>query len=391
MSVREGAFQEPGAAEEEPAGRQQHACGFQEGAGAQCREAAHLLRRRVVVRRRASRQRVDEQPVRGRPAAPAAQAEPAGGVGQVHEGVTVPRIAAGQAPQIVEHPAVAQQADPEAFSGRLHVQAVQVAAGLPDLGENVRRIVGPGHDGEARELEPPVPETGLAQPAAGLQRDDQHALALGPDGLQQRPGERRRRADAGQRDPVPRHLVEPGGEDAGAGDRAEQHAVVTPAVRLPPLHRRADVVRVPEQPRRPLAQQRAAVGPEGVRDRLLAEFLLHHVDDDARGLARAALQVAREPRDPLRAGVERDRIEPFRAAPAMHGQPGVRDEEHAPRRHHGPPPAVGARRGPGTPCRHGPPRRCAAGRVLGTKDVRRDAIRGRPRRRGRRWDRARRR
>ena len=279
---------------------------------------------------------MNEQPVRGRLAAPEAHAEPAGGVGQVHEGMTLPRIAAGPAPQIVEHPAVAQQADPEAFSGRRHTQAVQVAADLLDLGESVRRIAGSGHDGEARELEPPVPEAGLAQPAAGLQRDDQHAPALGPDGLQHRPGERRRRADAGQRDSVPRHLVEPGGEDAGAGDRAEQHAVVTPAVRLPPLHRREDVAHVPEQPRRPLAQQRAAVGPEDVRDRLLAEFLLHHVDDDPRGLARVALQVVREPREPLRAGVERDRIEPFRAAPAMHGQPGVRDVEHAPHRHHRP-------------------------------------------------------
>ena len=219
----------------------------------------------------------------------------------------------------------------------VRTQAVQVAAGLLDLGEDV--AAGPagggglGHDGETRQPETPAQEAGLPQSPAGLERDHQHVPAFGPDGLQHRPGQHRRGVDAGQRDRVPRDRPEPRGEDPGAGDRAEQHAVVTPAARRPAEARRMDVARVGKQPGRLRAQQRAAVPPEHVGNRRLAKLLLHHAGDDVRDLVRTAFEVAREPREPRLVRAEREGFEQLPPFPVVHGQPGVRDEEDAPRGH----------------------------------------------------------
>ena len=214
-----------------------------------------------------------EQRVGRRPAVPPAHAEHAGDRGQVHEtavGHGVPAgIALQLAPQTFEPFAMAQQANVETISHRTHWQAAQVAPGTLDFGQDaglvpVRSRI--GHGGETREAELPSPEAGLAQPTAALLRDHEHVLAPGTDGLQHRPGEHRGGPDAGQGNPVPFHRREPGGERFGAGDRAEQHAVVAPATRLPSEPRRMDVVRTGERPGRPGTKQRAAFPGEYVGD-----------------------------------------------------------------------------------------------------------------------------
>ena len=139
--------------------------------------------------------------------------------------------------------------------------------------------------------------------------------------------------DAGERDPALLHRCEPEGERLGPGDRAEAHAVVAPAVRLASEPRRVQVARAGEGPGRPRAKQRTAFPGEHVRDRLLAELLLHHVGDDVGDFVREPLQVARELDASAFVRFERERAEQLRAVPVVHGQPRARDDEDAPRRH----------------------------------------------------------
>ena len=347
MPAGDHTFEERGAAEEAAPGDQPRARGVEERAGAQHRETPCLRGRRVVVRRRTPlRQDVDEQPIGDGLAAPPAHPQLARDRGQIHERALAPDVAAGIAPQLapqfVERLAMAQHVHFEPAFVRRRVQAVQVAAGPLHLCEDVGSEPAgneAGHGGEARHPEPPAPEAGLPEPSAGLQRDHQHVPAPGSDRLQHRPGEHRRRADAGQWNPLPRHRREPRVEDLGAGDRAEQHPVVTPAPRLPPQPDRTDVARVRERPGGPGAKQRAPVPGEHVGDGLLAK-VLHHVGDEAGDVGREPAEVAGEPRDPLLVRVERERVEQRRAAPVVHGQPVAGDDECPPRRHQMPSPVM---------------------------------------------------
>ena len=225
---------------------------------------------------------------------------------------------------------------------RLRVQAAQVAAGALHLGEDMVSVpVGGrvGHGGEARHPEPPAPEAGLAEPPAGLERDHQHVLALGPDRLEHRPGEHGGGADAGQRNRVPRHRRKPRDEDFGAGDRAEQHTIVTPAFPLPTRRHRVDVARVRERPGRSGAKQRAAVPGKRMGNGLLPK-VLHHVGDEAGDVTREPCKVASEPREPFLVRVERERIEERRSVPVVHGQPASRYDEGPPVRHQMPSPVT---------------------------------------------------
>ena len=188
---------------------------------------------------------------------------------------------------------------------------------------------------------------------------------------------------------MPRHRREPRGEDLGAGDSAEQHAVVPPAVRLPPQHHRVDVAHLTECSGRLGTQQCTAVPTEHVRDRLLAELFLHHVGDDVGEVVREVIEIQRELREPLLVRLERERIERLRQVPQptpmMHGQPGARYDEYAPRRHQMPAPAMRSWTEPGTetiarkPGNSGPPRRCAVNRALDMTNTRRAVIRCRSR------------
>ena len=257
-----------------------------------------------------------------------------------HHAVPGLKLIAGVAPQLapqrVERLAVAQHMDFETLVAGPRAQRAQIAAGSLDLGQNVG-LVPPGgrigHGGESREVEPSVPEAGLTEPAAGLERDHQQVLATGFDGLQHRPGEHRGRADAGQGNSMPRHRREPEGEHFGAGDRTEKHAFVPPATRIPPQPRRVEVARAGERAGRLAANQRATFPGEYVRDGLLAELFLHHVGDDAGDVVREPLEVARELRQALLVPVERERVEQLRSIPMVRGQSGARDHEYAPGRH----------------------------------------------------------
>ena len=278
---------------------------------------------------------MDEQPVRRRLAAPPAHAEPACDHGEVHGRTFGSGVAAGVAsqlsPQLLEPLAVTQQADIEPKFVSRGSQAVQVAAGPVDLVEDMQAETGVnrlGQDGKTRQPEPPPPEPCLAQPSPRLERDHEHVLAVGADRLQHRSGQHRRGVDAGERNPMPHHRVDPRIEHLGAGDGAEQDPIVAPSVRLPLEPRRVDVARVAERPVRPGAHQGAALPHRHVRDRLLAELFLHDVGDDAGHVVRVPLDVACELRVSIVMRREGKRCGQLSPVPAVHRQPGAGDDEY---------------------------------------------------------------
>ena len=290
----------------------------------------------------------DEQAVRLRLAAPRLLPEAAGNVRQVDERAVEPRIiarvAALRPAQGVQHGAVPQDVNVDTARARSVLQTFEIASRSLDLRENLRAahvvVDACGNRSESGQTQPSVPEPRLPESSARLERDDQHVLRFRADGLQHPSGEQRRRPDAGERYRVPFHRLEPRGQHTRAGDRAEQHTVVAPSRLFPAQYRGMNEAGLVERPARPGAKHGATLPHGNVGYAILPEFLLDHVGDDAGDFGGIPVQIAGIFRGPLLADVERGLLGRTRpagsTAPAMDGQPRIRHDEDASRRHHVP-------------------------------------------------------
>ena len=142
---------------------------------------------------------------------------------------------------------------------------------------------------------------------------------------------------------MPCHRRQPRREHLGSRERAEQHAIVAPAVGRSPQHRRVDVGHAAKQPVRLRAQHCTALPSQHVWNRLLPELLLHEIDDDAGDVVREPLQVARELPVPLFVRTEREGLGEPRPVAVVRDESGTRDDQYAARGHREPIPAATGR------------------------------------------------
>ena len=263
-----------------------------------------------------------------------AHPDPIRQVGEVCQVIRGGGAADRLAAQLFHHRAVGQHVDLQRRVPAQQAQAVQVAAQLLHLVEGGLHDPLGGeqrHVREPRELQVPVHEEGLAQVAGALQAHQQDFAAAGLHHGQHRGAHQRQRVDAGERHLVLLDALDPGLDQPGVGHRADEQAVVAPALGLAPLDVPVPVGRLPEGALHPVLDDVAPVAAEDVGDGVPAILLLDQVEEHVRGHVGLLFQVGREVREPLVAALEQQRVGQRAPAPLVDGQAAAREVETAPR------------------------------------------------------------
>ena len=227
--------------------------------------------------------------------------------------------------------AVAQNENAERTVARDEGETVEVAAQLFHFAEQMR---GKGHRAQARhmrettDLELTVAKEGLTQAARLLQADQKHVRTVGADTLQEPFAQHRQRIDTRHRYFVLEQGREPGCQHFGARDRGQQHPRVASAFRLTTLGQRVVVGRTAKQARVLARQHRAPIARADVRHRVLAVFLLDHIDQHAHRRRRDLFQTALEQGIAVVIGAKNIGLRELSAIEQIEDRPVTADQEH---------------------------------------------------------------